>query len=211
MTLMHWFAVLVGLLVGIVGIRKGFFAMWGTVFNVLISVYLGIMLTPLIVGTFQKEGVSCYCSAGCVGGISLLVFVILESIAYGCFFRKGKVILPWLLDTLGAGVLGFICGYIACSFVFLVIGIMPAPDNTFTRSFFNRDRLIAVGKGPVVKSCDFVAGISLQFKKGVAGRVVSQLTAPSKDQWYNPYLKYDPHAVEGQEYDFNNITDEEQQ
>ena len=209
MNLTYWFVILIGLLVGIIGARKGFFAVWGTIFNVLISIYLGIMLTPLIIGTFQKEGVSCYYCAGCVGGISLLIFVILESIAYCCFFRKGKVILPWLLDTLGAGVLGFVCGYIACSFLFLVIGIMPALDSPFTKSFFNREKLVAVGKGPVVKSCDFIGGISLQFKKGVAQQVVSQLTAPTKDQRYNPHLKYDPHVEEDEEFDIDEIAGEE--
>ena len=92
MSVMHWFVILVALLVGIFGIRKGFFIMWGTIFNVLVSIYLGVMLTPLIIGTFQKEGVSCYCCAGCVVGITLLLFAMLESIVYCCIFKGSKVI-----------------------------------------------------------------------------------------------------------------------
>lgn len=208
MNLMQWFVIWIALLVGIIGARKGFFAMWGTFFNVLVAIYLGVMLTPLIIGTFQKEGVSCYCCAGCVGGISLFVFAILEVIAYCCFFKDGKVVLPWLLDTLGAGMLGFVCGYIVCSFVFLVIGIMPV-ESPFERNFFDKEKLVATGKGPVVKSCDFVGGISLQFKKGVAKQVVSQLTAATKNNRYNPYLKRDPDLEGDEEHDFDEIVHEE--
>jgi hypothetical protein len=210
MNVMQWFVILIALLVGIVSARKGFFAVWGTIFNVLIAIYLGVMLTPLIIGTFQKEGVSCYCCAGCVGGIALLLFTVLEAIVYCCFFKDGKVILPWVLDTLGAGVLGFVCGYIVCSFLFLVIGIMPV-ESPFQRNFFDKDKLVAAGKGPVVKSCDFVSGMSLQFKKGVAKQVVSQIIAETKDHRYNPHLRHDPYLEGDEQYDVNEIADEEPQ
>ena len=209
MSLMHWVVILVGLLVGIFGIRKGFFVMWGTVFNVLISIYLGVMLTPLIVGTFQKEGVSCYCCAGCVAGVTLLLFAILESIVYCCLFKGSKVILPWAVDTFGAGMLGFVCGYIACSFLLLVIGIMPV-ETPFKGGFFDKEKLVAVGEGPVVKSCDIVGSLSLQFRKGVAEQVISQLTATTRGHQYNPHHKHDPQVIEDQEYDFDNIADEEE-
>ena len=209
--MMFWFIILIALLVGIVGTRKGFFVMWATLFNVMISVYLGIMLTPLIVGTFVSEGVSCYCCAGCVGGIALLVFIILEIFTYYCFFKKGKVIVPWVLDTFGAGILGFISGYIACSFLFLVIGIMPTLESPFTKSFFNRTKLVAAGKGPVIKSCNFVDKMSLQFREGMADEVVGQLTMPTKDQIYNPrrILKSLPGDEEG--YEIEEIGEEEPQ
>ena len=209
MNLMHWFAILVGLLVAIVGVRKGFFAMWGTIFNVLISIYLGIMLTPLIVGTFQEEGVSCYCCAGCVVGISILTFTILQSFVYCFYFKVSKVILPRVVDTIGAGILGFICGYIVCSFFVLAIGIMPAIESPFSKNFFNREKLLTVGKGPVVKSCNFVGGMSLQFRKGVAFEVVEQLTMPTEDQIYDPRRRYIPYSDGDQAYDLDEIADEE--
>lgn len=188
--MLYCIAILIGLLMAVFGAKKGFYTMWATVFNILVSIYLGVMLTPFVIGLITKKEVSTYYCAASIAGLALIVFVILQCVLIFIFLQKYKILFPNIMDTYGAGILGFISGYLICAFVIFVISLMPLNRNTFEARFLNSDALLKVGGPPVIKVCDFIGEVSLQCSEGVAGEVVDNYAVSAKLEKYSPYKKY---------------------
>ena len=105
--MLFFIAILVGLLMAILGAKKGFYAFWALLFNILISIYLGVMLTPVVIGLITKEEVSSYYCAGCIAGLAVLIFSVLQSITFFVLIKKFKILFPKVMDSIGGGILGW--------------------------------------------------------------------------------------------------------
>ena len=146
-----------GIICAVMGSRRGFYAMWATFFNVAVSVYIAIMLTPTLSSYFGflgkgfgdvNGGMFWYIYAGCVAGIAFLCFLIMEVMAMTYFTGAFDVTLPKLFQSIGAAGLGFLCGYIAWGFICFVVLIMPiSKERIFTKAFTSdtasRDKVAA--------------------------------------------------------------------
>ena len=73
--MMFWIAVMTGVIFAVVGIRRGFYATWALVFNILISIYLAVMLTPAVIGFIPNVDNFHYHQAVCIGGIAIIVAI----------------------------------------------------------------------------------------------------------------------------------------
>ncbi len=183
---MFWFAVLVGAVFAMIGIKKGFYPIWAILFNILISIYLGIMLAPTIVGIIPDIGNSRYHYAGCVAGIAIVTFTVLQTIATSFLTGTYDVSFPKIFSSVGAGILGFLSGYLVCSFALFVICIMPFSKEPFIRKVCGQSDLAPSAVASVVNVCDFVGDLSMQHYDNVAAGVVDWLIMPADESEYNP-------------------------
>ena len=190
--MIFWFAVVAGVIFAVIGIRKSFFPMWAMLFNILVSIYLSIMLSPLIVQIRPDLEQLRYYLAACVAVIAIMIFVILQVITTSFLADISESLCPKFFDNIGAGILGFLSGYVVFGFVFLVICIMPFSKLPFMKGFCGDGVSTPAGVKPVVKACDFIASASMQCYPNKAGVVVKWLTAPETKSEYSPAEAKEP-------------------
>jgi hypothetical protein len=184
--MIFWFGIVAGVIFAVIGIRKSFFPMWVILFNILISIYLSIMVSPLIVEIRPDLEQLRYYFAACVAVIAIMIFVILQVITASFLAEISESLCPRFFDNIGAGILGFLSGYVVFSFVFLVICIMPFSKRSFMKGLCGDGVSMPSGAKPVVKACDFVSSASMEIYGGNAGGIVKWLTAPQSASEYSP-------------------------
>jgi hypothetical protein len=127
-------AIAMGVVFAVCGYRWGFYTIWAMLFNLMISIYLGIMLSPTVAGFMptlfsagvrQTEGNFWYVYAAIVAGVALTSFIILQITAMTYFTGTFNISLPKLLENLGAMFVGFAAGYILWGFLCFLVLIMP--------------------------------------------------------------------------------------
>lgn len=128
-----WVGILVGVAFAWLAIKKGLYETWALVFNIVISIYLAIFLRPAIVDIAPAAGDTAYSNAATVLAIAIAAFLVLHGISYTFLTGHFKVPFPKILDTPGAGFLGFFAGLLVASFVSLLISITPISENTFVK------------------------------------------------------------------------------
>lgn len=124
--MVFWIGILVGALFVWVGIKRGFYEMWTMLFNVVVSVYAAIYLTPVIVDTLPGAGETSYGTAFTLTALAVGIFFVLGITSLTLFTGRFKVAFPKMLDNLGAAILGFLGGLLIWSFLALVISASPA-------------------------------------------------------------------------------------
>ena len=107
-------SIIIGSLFAYMGVKKTFFPVWSTFFNVIVSIYLGVMLAPLITSCLPVEAAAY--KALYLLGVSLLVFAFAQILAVVFLTSDFSVSFPIFLNKIGAGVLGFATGFIISSF-----------------------------------------------------------------------------------------------
>ena len=166
-----------------VGLKKGFFPIWAIFFNTLISVYLGVMLLPLIAAVIPNSGTSAYfysCSL-CMLAVAVIALVFLQVIASNYFSGGFAVSFPVIFNNIAAAALGFITGYAATCFVLLVVGIMPFSAHRYVCATLDADHLAPAVKVPVTATCDFIARASMQIYPDVADGIIQNFAQQRRD------------------------------
>ncbi|MHC4738816.1 MAG: CvpA family protein [Planctomycetota bacterium] len=186
---MFWCVVLIGILAAVMAIKAGFYTMWAILFNTLISIYIGVMLCPTIIGLIPDIGDSRYHHAGCVGGIAVVIFAIVQTITVNFLLgeetdkdkkNEEAISFPKLVNTIGAGLVGFFLGYVVCGFVIFVFMIMPISNEPIVKIICEQSGFASQSVKTV---CGFVGGISLQCHDEAEPRdVVEWLTTPEKKE-----------------------------
>ena len=175
--MMFWIAILTGVIFVVIGIRKKFCLMWVTFFNIMVTIYSSIMLTPTIIGLFPNIKDIGYNRAICVLGVGAIVFAILHAITNYYFIDIDKISFPEIPGKIGAGILGFISGYFMCSFVLFVICITPFPEYPFVKNVFGEKNIAPTAAKTVDKVCNFVGAISLQVDNSTNAKVIDWLAS----------------------------------
>ena len=174
--MMFWLAILAGVAFAVIGIKKHFDSMWIILFNILIAIYLSIMLTPTIIGLISDVKDMGYNRAICVVGIATIVFAILHTIVVNYIIDLDEISFPKLFSNIGTGSLGFLAGYIVCSFFFFVIGIMPFTKHQLVKDIFGNDGIAPTAVRSVEKVCNFVGAASLQADNSANAKIIDWLT-----------------------------------
>jgi len=201
--LFFWLAIIGAVIFAWLGVRMGFYMAWQSLFNSLIALYVGVMLTPRLVGLVPDIGASGYHAAACVTGIAVLVFILLETVT-ACFLTGiSDVVFPRIFQTIGAAALGFVLGYVVVSFVLFIIYVMPFSRASFMRYVFPPGQQ-PVCVAAVTHACGFVDSISLQYRKDAIADVVDWLTAEPQPDAARPRRavpgqRNDPKWIEGPE------------
>lgn len=129
--MVFWAGILAGGLFVWLAIKIGFYETWAMLFNVVISIYLAIFLTPVIVDIIPGADETPYCNALALTVTSVGTFLILYGITYIFLTGQFKVTFPKIFDILFTGVLGFLTGFVILSFIALVITVTPISQNRF--------------------------------------------------------------------------------
>lgn len=138
--MVFWLGILCGGLFIWFAIKIGFFEMWALLFNIVISIYVAIFLTPVILEIIPEAGNIPCCNAFALGVLAGGTFLILYGITYVFLTGQFKVAFPKLFDILFTGILGFLAGFLVLSFAAMVIAITPISQNRFVKQIgFNRE------------------------------------------------------------------------
>lgn len=182
------FAILLGGAFAYIGLKKKFFVMWSMLFNLLVSIFLGVMFLPLISRLTPDIGENGYFLSLCMFVLTALFFFTLHIIVKMYVIASNSGVFPVIFDRVGAGILGFLFGYIVCCFVFFVLSVMPIAKHPFITNVFGKEGFGALSSRPVKKMCRFAGSASLQCYPDKSDTVIDWLITVSQEQ-QKPELK----------------------
>lgn len=156
--------------------KYGFASMWISLFNLLISIYLGIMLTPTIVG-FIPAFSEVYYKVICSFVVTVIVFVILKSVVYFYLEHALDAVMPELFSKIAGGVAGFFMMLIILNFLIfngfaIASNVIKSNDMKFQSDFKKSSSM-------VLSSCNLIHGLAGQPKYDAPEQIIG---------WY----KYNP-------------------
>jgi len=137
--MVFWAIILVSGLFAWLAIKMRFYEMLAMLFNIVISVYVAVFLTPVIVDIVPAAGDTPYGNALTLAATAVATFLILHGISYTFLTGQFSVPFPKIFDTLFAGLLGFLAGFLILSFAAFIITVTPISQNRFaSKAGFNR-------------------------------------------------------------------------
>lgn len=180
---MFWVGILVGGTFAWFAIKLRFYQTWTLVFNIIISIYLGLYLRPVIVN-IPAVGDTPYSNALAMAAVALASFLILHGISYTFFTGQFNVSFPKVFDAVGTGLLGFLAGFLVWSFLSLLFYITPVSQNTFVKEIGFTDQFQQTSVLYLSRFCNLVnAVVSSQDNECSAEQTISKLLkgpAPKK-------------------------------
>lgn len=182
------FAILLGGAFAYIGLKKKFFLMWSMLFNLFVSIFLGIMLLPLISRLTPDIGQNGYFLSATMFVLTALFFFTLNFIVKMYVISSNSGVFPVIFDRIGAGCLGFLFGYIICCFVFFVLSVMPIAKHPVMTNVFGKEGFGALSSRPVKKMCRLVGSASWQCYPDKSDKVINWLIMISEKQ-EEPELK----------------------
>ncbi len=127
-----WIGILVGVLFSYFAIKIGFYEMWILMFNIVISVFLGIFLGPTI-SNIPVVADAPFCNILSILTITAAAFMILHGISYVFFTGQFSVSFPRIFNVLGAAFLGFLAGFLVWCFATILVCTSPISQNRFVK------------------------------------------------------------------------------
>ena len=164
-------AIIIALFFVVIGLRLGYFRAWVMLFNILVSVYLAVMLAPVVPGLIPCVRDSCYRYPAFIMAAAIIIFAVMHSIALR-LMKSFEASCHRIFDLIASAVFGFISGYLLTAFIFFVICLIPLAKPGFVSW---QDKSVAEVRQPVISACDFIGYISIHACEGVAGGIVNKL------------------------------------
>ncbi len=158
--MLFWLAIAGGVGMAVLGRKWRLFIMWQCLFNLSIAVYVAVMITPRLAGMLPELSQTAYHHASAMMALGLVIFVALQSFTAGFLSTFGEVKFPAVFDGPGAGVIGFIVGYVAVSFLVFSAYAMPFAQTDWGQKLFGDHAPSAVKA--VESVCDTVGKLSIQ-------------------------------------------------
>jgi len=154
----------VGLVFVFIGYRKTWYPSWALLFNVLISVYTGIMTAPQIVDKFPviRNYLGDFSYSAGILTIAIVFFIVIQFLAFKFFTAVYVVSFPKILNSAGAAVVGFLAGSVIAGFLFFLINITPLSDFSAVKFLAQGRQFPDQVNSVVLGSCNFVHALSLQ-------------------------------------------------
>jgi len=130
--MIFWIGILIAAGFAYSAIKLGFYHAWTMLFNVAIAVYVGIQLGPAI-EEFVPATSGQYGRTLAVLTAGVGTFLILHGISYVFLIGQFEVTFPRGFNTLVAGLLGFLAGFMIWSFAVLVVCTTPFSERAFVK------------------------------------------------------------------------------
>ncbi|MBN2589916.1 MAG: CvpA family protein [Sedimentisphaerales bacterium] len=138
--MLFWTGILVSGLFIWLAIRIGFYEILVMFFNIVISIYVSIFLSPVIVDYFPSANDTLFYNTFALSIVSIGTFLILHTISYVFLTGQFKVSFHKIFDILFAGMFGFLTGLLIFSFFALVITVTPLAQYKFISQIgFNKN------------------------------------------------------------------------
>lgn len=174
--MVFWIGILFGCLFVWLAVKKGFYETWILLFNIIIAVYLGVFLGPVIAKIVPVARESAYNNALCMMIPGVGGFLILYGISSMLFTGQFSVPFTKTLDTCVAGFFGFLAGLLVWCFLSLLICITPISQNNFVSELDFAGGFKQTGAPYVEWWCGLVDSIVASKNSNVtSGEVISAL------------------------------------
>ena len=131
--MVFWAGILAAAFFAWLAVKVGFYETWTMLFNIVISIYLSVFLTPVITTMVPAAGDTAYGNALTLMTVAVGAFLILHGVSYSFLTGRFSVWFPQPIDNVGSGLLGFLAGFLVWSFLALVISVSPASQTSFAR------------------------------------------------------------------------------
>jgi len=131
--MVFWAGILAAAFFAWLAVKIGFYETWTMLFNIVISIYLSVFLTPVITTMVPAASDTAYGNALTLITVAAGAFLILHSVSYSFLTGRFSVWFPRPLDNVGSGLLGFLGGLLIWSFVTLVISVSPLSQTGFVQ------------------------------------------------------------------------------
>ncbi len=154
--MVFWAGILVAALFARMAIKMGFYEIWAMLFNIAVSVYLGVSLRPILIELVPPAGNTPYGSALTIFGIAIGAFLILHGISFVFFTGQFSVSLPKVLNIIGAGFLGFVAGFLVWGFVSFLVSTTPIFKVSYLKQFDLGSQIRQTSVPVVCWWCSFV-------------------------------------------------------
>jgi hypothetical protein len=129
--MIFWVGILIAACFTYSAIKLGFCQAWTLLFNVVIAVYLGIRLGPMLEEIMPLGGQ--YGRTIILMTTGLGAFLILQGISYVFLIGQFEVTFPRALNLLGSGLFGFLAGFLCWAFAVLVFCTTPLCENDYVK------------------------------------------------------------------------------
>jgi uncharacterized membrane protein required for colicin V production len=131
--MVFWLGILTGGIFIWLAVKIGFYEILAMLFNIIISVYVAIFLSPVILDIIPEAGDIPCCNALALAVLGAGTFCLLYGITYVFLTGQFKISFPKSFDIILAGVLGFLTGFLVLSFAAFVITLTPISQNRFVK------------------------------------------------------------------------------
>ena len=178
--MLFWFAILIGALTAWLLGKKSLYSNWILLFNILVSIYVGVMLSPVLLEMLagRNKGIGFNCAIFILL-IVVIVFVILYLITkYNLVPDDVEVDFYYLLELIGTRVTAFFSGFCVAALVIFLIAvmIMPYKFSPWMKFIRSENEPVTVVTVPITKVCNFVNTISLQRYTDAPMYILTELT-----------------------------------
>jgi hypothetical protein len=129
MPLIFWISILIAVLFAYSAIKLGFYHAWTILFNLLVAVYLAVRIGPFFEDFFPAAVNEQYSRTLALLATGAGTFLILHGIASVLLIGQFEVTFPRAVNMFGSGLLGFLAGFLVCSFATLIICTTPFCRN----------------------------------------------------------------------------------
>ncbi|MCU0913910.1 MAG: CvpA family protein [Planctomycetes bacterium] len=134
--MVFWLAILAGTLFVWLAVRAGFYDTWVLFFNIAVSIYVSIFVTPLLAEAVPPPGgAAAYHVALCMIVLAGACFALLEGLSYVFLTGQFHIPFPRVFDVVLAGLLGFVAGFLVLSFAALIVTTTPLAGHRIAGVF----------------------------------------------------------------------------
>ena len=170
-----WLIILVSLIFAFVGLKKGLYVMFATLFNLMFAIFISVLSTPWLLNFspgFERSG---YYAATSIFLMFILVFGLLQTFAWLFFLQHRDDYFPMPLDKVGSIILGFLCGYVLCVLLILAICVTPCSIQGKVDWLCTRKKMQKLAVPGVAKVCNFLGEYSLHCFDGDSEQEIGYL------------------------------------
>lgn len=179
--MVFWLAILAGALFAWIATRFGFFETWAGMFNIIISVFVAVFSAPVIIDVVPAAGETAWGIALTLAAIAMGAFLILHGTTYAFITGQANVSFPKIFDTVLAGVLGFLAGFLVLSFAALLICVTPMSRNEFVNKVGLGRRSQQANISYICWWCDLVnTVVSVRDNKVTSKQAVNELLSAAQ-------------------------------
>lgn len=154
--MLFWVGILVAAGCAWYAVKIGFYEIWAIFFNLAVSVFLSIFLRSTITDIVPAASEGPYGDAITLVAIAVGAFAILQGVTYVFLTSQFKFSFPKAIDILGAGVLGFLGGFLLWSFACLLICVTPIAANSTVKSIGLETQFEQSGKPALCRCGNFI-------------------------------------------------------
>ena len=175
--MLFWLCLLMGCLFGWLCFKKGLFVAITMLFNLMIGIYVGVLAAPRILNMNPEYGQSSYYAAGTIFFLAIIIFAVLQLIAWFYLLNDTLEYFPKLIDQLGGAFCGFLFGYFLLGLMTFSVCVMPFTKTKMPGYLPKRESMVRFASAPVIRICNFIGAFSLQYFDGQPEAIVDTLLA----------------------------------